>query len=241
MNPERMGNPRNVGDERTDIWLTPRFILDALGPFDLDPCAPQVQPWPTAARTYTEGDNGLLQEWDGRIWLNPPYSIRLMTAFMRKMAEHDHGTALVFAKTETRVFFETVWDRASALLFIRSRLHFYDPEGNVAPHNSGAPSVLIAYGSQDAEILAAEPIEGAFVPLRIPRGWLINMRYRSWREALHEFFEGASGPVPLSSLYDFFAHDPKAARNPNYRAKVRQTLKRGQFVNVGRGMWERAA
>lgn len=236
-----MGNPRHVGDAHTDIWLTPRFVIDATGPYDLDPCAPAVQPWPTAAMTYTESDNGLLLPWDGRVWLNPPYSITLLLAFMRRMAEHNHGTALIFAKTETRMFFETVWDKATALLFIKNRLHFYDPEGNMAPHNSGAPSVLVAYGSQDAEILSAGPIEGAFVPLRIPRGWLINLRYRSWREALHEYFDQAAGPVRLNSLYDFFAHDPKSAQNPNYRAKVRQTLKRARFVNVGRGVWERAA
>lgn len=34
-------------------WLTPRNIVDALGPFDLDPCAPIVRPWPTAVQHYT--------------------------------------------------------------------------------------------------------------------------------------------------------------------------------------------
>jgi len=32
-----------------DEWLTPPDIIKALGPFDLDPCAPIVRPWPTAA------------------------------------------------------------------------------------------------------------------------------------------------------------------------------------------------
>lgn len=239
MNKERMGNPRHTGDEHTNIWLTPQFVLDALGSFDLDPCASTVQPWPTASRCYTETDNGLLLPWEGRVWLNPPYSITLMTAFMRRMARHNHGTALIFAKTETRLFFEHVWDKATALLFIRSRLHFHYPTGEMAPYNSGAPSVLIAYGRDDANILAEEPIEGKFIPLRLPQHWLINFQDRSWREALQEFFMGRE-TVELAELYCAFESDPKAKGNPHYKAKLRQTLQRAKFVNVGRGVWARS-
>lgn len=240
-NPERMGNPRNVGPEHTDVWLTPRFILDALGDFDLDPCAPASQPWPTAARVYTEADDGLTKEWDGRVWLNPPYSQTLLAAFMKRMAEHNRGTALIFAKTETRVFFDCVWRKASGLLFLRHRLHFFDEGGHMAPHNAGAPSVLVAYGSRDLEILSEQPIEGAYVPLRIPRHWLINIAKRSWRDAVREFFDSREGPIHLTELYECFAHDPKAYDNPNYRAKIRQTLKRAKYVNVGPGLWRKAA
>ena len=44
---------------KKDEWLTPPEILRALGPFDLDPCAPADRPWPTAALHYTVRDNGL--------------------------------------------------------------------------------------------------------------------------------------------------------------------------------------
>ena len=43
-------------------WITPPHITDALGPFDLDPCAPVNPPWPIADRTYTA--DGLDQPWD---------------------------------------------------------------------------------------------------------------------------------------------------------------------------------
>lgn len=35
----------------TDDWYTPRWLIDTLGPFDLDPCAApeNVRPFPTAA------------------------------------------------------------------------------------------------------------------------------------------------------------------------------------------------
>lgn len=57
----------------TDEWLTPPAIIDALGPFDLDPASPIERPWPTAARHYTIEDDGLAQPWAGMVWCNPPY------------------------------------------------------------------------------------------------------------------------------------------------------------------------
>lgn len=53
---------------QSDIWLTPRHIIEALGPFDLDPCAaPSPRPWPTAAVHYdiTQGEDGLMLPWGG--------------------------------------------------------------------------------------------------------------------------------------------------------------------------------
>ena len=150
-----------------DEWLTPPSILRALGAFDLDPCAPIVRPWETAARYYTVEDNGLLKPWDGRVWLNPPYGPPPIVApWVRRMPEHGKGTALIFARTETDLFFEMVWKRATALLFLRGRLYFHHVDGRVADANAGAPSVLIAYGADDAVILEGCGIDGQFVRLR---------------------------------------------------------------------------
>lgn len=55
----------------TDTWLTPRHIIDALGTFDLDPCAaPDPERWPTARTHYTYRDDGLTQDWTVIDWLN---------------------------------------------------------------------------------------------------------------------------------------------------------------------------
>lgn len=37
----------------SDEWYTPKEILDALGKFDLDPCAPIRPLWPTARSCMT--------------------------------------------------------------------------------------------------------------------------------------------------------------------------------------------
>lgn len=160
-------------------WLTPPELLKRLGEFDLDPCAAIDQPWPTAKAHYTRHDNGLRKPWVGRVFLNPPYGgPALVGPWMRRMAAHNHGTALIFARTETALFFQTVWRGATAVLFIEGRLYFYHGINNVdkknrihkigelADANAGAPSVLIAYGAHDAQLLKGCSDLGHFVRLK---------------------------------------------------------------------------
>lgn len=156
---------------KSDVWLTPPPILAALGgweSFDLDPCAcAEPRPWRTAKNHYTVQDNGLMKPWFGRVWLNPPYGgPKVVGPWLRRMAEHGRGCGLIFARTETDLFFETVWRRATACLFIEGRLFFHHPDGRRAAHNSGAPSVLIAWGDADAAILRACDVRGKFIDLR---------------------------------------------------------------------------
>lgn len=159
-------------DAETHTWLTPPHIIDALGPFDLDPCAaPEPRPWSTATIHWKREDNSLNRKWSGRVWLNPPYGAKSQIGpWMRRIAEHGRGTALIFARTETAVFFETVWDRATAVLFFKGRLSFFRPDGTLPKSdqgggNAGAPSVLIAYGQDDADRLRTSGIPGRYVQL----------------------------------------------------------------------------
>lgn len=85
---------------KNDEWLTPPEIIGALGEFDLDPCAPVIRPWDTAYIHYTIQDDGLSKKWQGRVWCNPPFG-REAVKWMRRMAEHGNGIALIPARTET--------------------------------------------------------------------------------------------------------------------------------------------
>lgn len=133
----------------SDTWLTPPEIIKSLGSFDLDPCTPDIMPWETATNRFIKSEDGLKQEWNGRVWLNPPYS-REAVKWLEKLADHGKGTALIFARTETEWFVEQIWKRATAILFLHGRIHFCHPDGTRAKANSGAPSVLVAYGMHDA-------------------------------------------------------------------------------------------
>lgn len=221
-----MGSHQSAAAGST-TWLTPPHVLDALGgweEFDLDPCAaPAPRPWPTAWIMNAESDaDGLALEWSGRVWLNPPYGAAV-EAWLRKLADHDQGTALIFARTETDPFRRQVWERAAGLLFLHGRLFFHNSDGGRAKFNGGAPSVLCAYGADDMDRLAACELEGAFVPLRFARFVLAAGLDQSWTEAMCEFLRKQSGPVSVSDAYRYFARSPKA-RGQHWRAKVRQKL-----------------
>jgi len=143
-------------------WLTPPHVLRPLGEFDLDPCAAVRRPWPTARHHLTIQEDGLARPWFGRVWLNPPYG-RETGRWLARLADHGNGIALVFARTETRMFFEHVWKKAAAILFLRGRLTFYNEDGTRPSNSGGAPSCLIAYGRHNAAALAACGLSGKLV------------------------------------------------------------------------------
>jgi hypothetical protein len=149
-------------DAQKDEWLTPKFITDALAPFDLDPCASIVRPWEIARRRFTREDNGLMHQWGGDfVFCNPPYGNETAKWFGRMMG-HNHGIALTFARTETRMFFESVWPCARAVFFFKGRLSFCDTSGKPGG-TAGAPSVLIAYGKTAFNRLLDASVRGKLV------------------------------------------------------------------------------
>lgn len=148
--------------ERTigkDEWLTPPNILESLGTFDLDPCSPINRPWPTATNHFTTEDDGLSKPWAGRVFLNPPYGNQTHL-WIQRLADHNNGIALIFARTETDLFHTLVFPRASSILFLRGRLFFLDIWGTPSKHNAGSPSCLIAYGSVNTYALQQSKLPG---------------------------------------------------------------------------------
>lgn len=164
-----IGGHHRASQGYSEDWLTPPELLSRLGSFDLDPCTPPVMPWSTAMNRFTPEDDGLSQRWpSGRVWLNPPYG-RATGRWLRRLAAHGDGIALVFARTETRMFFRHVWSQADALLFLKGRVSFRRIDGSPAGHNSGGPSVLIAYGQRNVDSLVASALPGVIVRLEPDR------------------------------------------------------------------------
>jgi len=165
----------------THEWFTPPELFDALGAtFDLDPAMPSAVieskvvsaraieahggrapvPWIPVRTWYTPDDNGLLQAWDGLVWLNPPYG-NLAVPFLDRMVAHGNGIALVFARTET-AWWHASAPRASAVLFLRDRLRHVRADGF---RGRGAmASALLAYGDE---------AHATLIRSRIP-GWLVQ-------------------------------------------------------------------
>jgi len=61
------------------------------------------------------------------------------------------------------MFHKHVWQRATALLFMRGRVTFRLPCGTDPKKNSGAPSVLVAYGDENARCLRECNLRGSYV------------------------------------------------------------------------------
>lgn len=124
-------------------WYTPPSLFATLGiEFDLDP-ASGVRDYVPARRKYAgwEGDDGLIEPWTGRVWLNPPYG-SAMVPFVDRMIEHANGILLCAARTETR-WFQKAATTADVVCFLRNRLHFVRADGFQA--RSSHASVLMGW------------------------------------------------------------------------------------------------
>jgi len=224
----------------TDVWLTPPEIIDALGPFDLDPCAaPEPRPWPTARVHYSEADNGFMRPWEGFVWMNPPYGPQLGDWLGRLAGHPGGGIALTFARTETEAFHRHVWPVASGLYFLRGRLTFYRPDGTIGPGNGGAPSVLSGFGDEALRRLASSPLNGHLV---VSSAAIIlradGSAAQTWREALEDALAGRE--LRLRDIYRAAEATPKVRRakahGHNWRSQIRRALQ-VYFKPVQRGVW----
>lgn len=94
-------------------WYTPpkylKIARKIMGSIDLDPASNEFANKNVKAKTfYTKEDNGLVKEWFGNVWLNPPYSQPLIQQFSEKLVEEiktgnvNKACVLVNNATETR-------------------------------------------------------------------------------------------------------------------------------------------
>lgn len=78
------------------------------------------------------------------------------------MAAHNHGIALLHARTEAE-WFLPCWQSARSMLFLADRLYFHYPDGRRAEANSGAPAVLVAFGETAHARLLRSGLKGFIV------------------------------------------------------------------------------
>lgn len=116
----------------SDDWYRPPFIFSALGlEFDLDPCSPGPDHWVPAANIYTKEDDGLIQPWEGLVFVNPPFGGRRShVPWVLKFLEHANGICLVRAYTSADWFHE--WAiKAETMVFPRGKTKFIRPDGTI--------------------------------------------------------------------------------------------------------------
>lgn len=127
----------------TDLWSTPQEYFDKIDKefhFTLDVCATVEN-----AKCYsffTKEDDGLLKEWIGNIWMNPPYG-RGIGKWIQKAYETSLNgytvVCLLPARTDTKWWHDYCM-KSDDIRFIKGRLKF-GGQKNSAPF----PSVLVVF------------------------------------------------------------------------------------------------
>ena len=112
-------------------WYTPKNIIvlvkEVLGSIDLDPCSNSTdEPNVPAAKHFTKADDGLSRDWNGSVYLNPPYGKTIDAWIAKLVAEYECGNvteaiALLPARTDTDWLHRL---REFSRCFIHGRLKF---------------------------------------------------------------------------------------------------------------------
>lgn len=134
----------------TDLWSTPQEFFDELNNefhFTLDACA-----LPSNAKCqkyYTPADNGLVKDWDGVVWCNPPYSREIGKWVQKAYIENKCAGATVVmllpARTDTKWFHSYIYGKAE-IRFVQGRLKFGD-----AVYNAPFPSMVVVFRGREVQ------------------------------------------------------------------------------------------
>ena len=144
-------------------WYTPQLYVDAaretMGGIDTDPCSCQAANGVVKAKVfYDEADNGLGREWNGSVFVNPPYGDGTVDAFAAKLLSEiaagrtTQAVFLVNNCTETK-WFQSLISSASAVCFPRGRISFWSLENKSKSPLQG--QAVMYFGSQPTSLVSA--------------------------------------------------------------------------------------
>jgi ParB family transcriptional regulator, chromosome partitioning protein len=122
-------------------WFTPAALIAnvraVLGGIDVDPASCAIANETVGAKVfYTLADDGLSQQWFGRLFLNPPFCQPLLSIFIDKLiTELSAGNVteaiLLAPQSSESKWFQKLAPTAAAMCFIAGRTKFVSPSGEV--------------------------------------------------------------------------------------------------------------
>ena len=129
--------PRETHNSGEFEWYSPREYVEAaravMGGIDLDPASTATANEIVKATTfYDVALDGLQQPWHGKIWMNPPYTNALMTAFIDRLLHFYYernrqvSEAVVLTNNATDTgWFHTAAAGCQGLCLPRGRAHYW--------------------------------------------------------------------------------------------------------------------
>jgi DNA N-6-adenine-methyltransferase (Dam) len=149
----------HTGDEES---YTPACYLDSarrvLKKIDLDPASNDLaQETVKAEKYYTREMDGLGQTWTGRVWINPPYTARVINTFVDKLLLHlergevSAGIMLTNNSTDTSWFHKAA-AQAAAICFTAGRINFFKPDGSQSSPTNG--QVFFYFGNSRKDFMS---------------------------------------------------------------------------------------
>ncbi len=139
--------PYIVNNTHDAEWYTPSCYIESarkvMGDIDLDPAScSAANETVKASKYYSAREDGLLQEWYGKIWLNPPYSLVQKFTLKLLTSEIEQAIILVNNATETR-WFRDLAEHAAAMVFHTGRLAFEKTGGEKSKPMQGQVFIYI--------------------------------------------------------------------------------------------------
>ena len=146
----------------SDDFLTPPELVEAMGEFDLDPCASHRQERQLALRCYRfPEDDGLLMPWAGSVFVNPPFSE--LKSWVGKFILHGNGVMLCPARVEVGWFWK-LWKHCDGIFFSKGPIKYLCPNNSDPPRFFGG--AFCAIGVENVERLRNIPLKGVLVTRR---------------------------------------------------------------------------
>ena len=156
---EVKNRPHVTNNSGNNEWYTPSEYIEAarecMGSIDTDPASNDIAQKVVQAETYyTIETNGLEREWNGNVWMNPPYSSDLIYQFIEKLkterGNYNQAIVLVNNATETKWFYELV-SLSSCVCFPKARIKFYMPDGKTGAPLQGQAILYIGENKEKFE------------------------------------------------------------------------------------------
>ena len=188
---------KNRNLNHKDDWATPDYVYRALDKefnFNFDPCP------------LHSNFDGLSIEWKDRNYINPPYSLKLKIAFVKKAIEESKKgklcVMLLPVSTSTKLFQDLILPNANEIRFVKGRIPFEGintfgkkvGKGSAPMHDS----MVVVFKSPQSKTQA------------ILSGLSFNMRYQETSDE-------------VSQIADATSDNANIIRNNKIHLKINQT------------------